>query len=1009
MGQATPETDLPEPSESAGAATDANSGAAPSGAVSSGAAGPSVPPASSAPSAAPAPSAEFEQKTTDSLTIASPLMLPEGAVIAGYRVEERLGGGVLSSVYRAAELATGRLVAVKVLTPGADEVATSRFRQEARMAATLDHPHIVHTLQVGQTGETGGTGGPSGGNGSVGIAYIVMELVQGESLGDLLERFRQLSVIDTCNVLEPIARALAYAHAQGIVHRDVKPSNILLRPVADGEEGGVRLSVLDRPVAPLLSDFGIARAIDSPELTSAGRTIGTPAFMAPEQCAGQQDIDGRADIYALGAVFYRCLVGRPPFVGTTTQILYAHVYSPLTIPDEVLVRLPLRVVDILRNALMKEPRQRYPSAEMMADDMALAAGRRILRVTPADMAGAFDSTETMDSLPVAAAPRSSTVLIPAAVRVTPQARPTPLSQPRVPRAPGPPAARPPRRSGPWFALPLALGMALLVAVAGYVALRALAPAFDPTGPAPAATSASALETAQATADGVAVQATLERSTPAPTATPAFGPAPPVSFIVAQSAWGDAQYFHGDRDWRGTLDQLTMLLRTDSDFNARLGRQGEGTGALIRELFLEAGDDAPFWRRFDPLIDRQTLEQTAFDAFVGLAAEASAAGKPEEAAAHLRNALALRPGSAALNDLLRRTETYTAAAAGERQQAQAALAASHRDYAVNLFADERVCDAAEQLAAADALLPNAANGELLEQARTLCDEAQAAGEVDPAQLSGSLLYSTVHEGHDRIFSAAMAPGGSPSLVIEDGAQPAFFAGQDGARLAFYSTVRGSEGLVGFDLYRGLGPAERSRDYPGHTEDSRYAPPSWSPTGDRLVFASERAGDRRSRLFLIAADARSEAVELGFGKDPAWRPRQEMIAYSGADRTGNRPGLWLMTSAGNEVQRLTDRQGDSRPVWTPDGSALIFMSEERSGNWDLYRLDVEEDAVAQLTDDPGQDMLPAVSPDGSYVVFLSDREGSWSFWVMSSQGGEAQRLAQPLGSLPQWTEHALQWIP
>jgi serine/threonine protein kinase len=149
----------------------------------------------------------------------------------------------------------------------------------------------------------------------------------------------------------------------------VKPSNILLKRAAPDAEHSVIVGSLPFPVIPLLSDFGIARVMDAPELTNAGRTIGTPAFMAPEQCAGSAEIDGRADVYALGAVLYRCLVGRPPYSGTTTQILHAHVYDPLLIPDDVAAALPPQAVRVMARAMMKEPSQRYERVDLMAREL----------------------------------------------------------------------------------------------------------------------------------------------------------------------------------------------------------------------------------------------------------------------------------------------------------------------------------------------------------------------------------------------------------------------------------------------------------------------------------------------------------------------------------------------------------------------------------------------------------------------------------------------------------------
>ncbi|MFM7582838.1 MAG: serine/threonine-protein kinase, partial [Caldilinea sp.] len=265
-----------------------------------------------------------------------------GRQIGRYLVGQQLGSGGVAAVYRAYDQVEGQTVALKLLLPGADEKSYIRLRNEAMTAGSLRHPHLVRILQIGTAAQGE-------------VAYIAMELVEGASLAELLHQRGRLRPAESANLLEPIARALAAAHAQGIVHRDVKPSNLLLRTVSPGAAHSVQIETLDHPVVPLLTDFGIARALDAPELTSVGRTVGTPAYMAPEQCTRSREIDGRADLYALGAVLYRCLAGRPPFVGATPQVLHAHVYEPVTIEEEVYRQLSPLLVEVLQRSLAKLP------------------------------------------------------------------------------------------------------------------------------------------------------------------------------------------------------------------------------------------------------------------------------------------------------------------------------------------------------------------------------------------------------------------------------------------------------------------------------------------------------------------------------------------------------------------------------------------------------------------------------------------------------------------------------
>ena len=915
-----------------------------------------------------------------------------GARIAHYTLGERLGGGAMASVYRAVDDESGEEVALKLLLPGADAVMRERFRREARTASVLDHRHIVPTLEVGQAPAEG-------------VAYIAMELVEGCSLNELLERHGRLSPDDACLVLAPIAEALAFAHARGIVHRDVKPSNILLQTVTEDVPGAVRLRVLEQPVAPLLSDFGIARALDAPDLTSAGRTIGTPAFMAPEQCAGSNEIDGRADIYALGAVLYRCLVGRAPFTGSTTQILHAHVYDPLMIPDEAVQRLPESVINILARAMMKEPALRYQDVRELGRILRTAAASY---AAPEEAAGPVDdATRTMASLPVTAPSHSTTsrILVPAPPPRTPP-RPAIAPQPSrttvVPRGVAPAAGvsgsttRTPaaasrasgrgreQRFGLWI-LGGALGVLLVLLGATLVSSTLAGVGLPGFGAEPTAVTVDVADdpaepVQTAAGQGQPVSVAAETSAPLPTPVRAetvaptpSGPTPTATVelppaVPLASAWEDAQAFYLEQDWESALDWLIMVRRVDDEF------------------------------------EQARVESMMVVSYAGLATEASLRGQYARAVELWERALELEPEN---RDLLALYEATAAMAEGdqaERASTREVLQEAHANYAESLYLANEPCAAAEQINAAVRFLRTRAVLDRQAALVTACEDLLLAAE--PVTLSGSIIYSAQEGDTYRILRRGVAPDAPSTLLVDNAAQPAL--SPNGRVIAFYSVRSDYQGLAGLDLAAMSDPNARSLRYTEYAEDARDAPPSWSPQSDRLAFTSTSFGDGRYRIYVTGANDDLRVETLGYGKDPAWHPWQDMLVFNGTDETGNQPGLWLMRPDGSGRSRLTDNGNDIRPVWTPDGSAVVFMSSGRDGNWEVYRVNVTDLSVVRLTSDPHQDGLPAVSPDGRYVAFMSDRDGYWRLYYVPIEGGEAQLLGDISGQLPRWLEHSVQWV-
>jgi serine/threonine protein kinase len=281
-----------------------------------------------------------------------------GTELAGYRIEALIGRGASGGVYLAEHVRLGRKVALKILSPelAADDVFRQRFIRESRLAAELDHPGIVTVYDAGEQD---------------GIPYLSMRLVEGTDLATVLEGGR-LDPDRAVRLLTQVAEALDTAHARGLVHRDVKPANILLAP-APGS-----------PERAFLSDFGIAKRTGAlRELTRTGYFVGTVDYVAPEQIRGEE-VDGRADEYSLACVLHHCLTGEPPFVRpSAVAVIYAHLNDEPPLPTALRPDLPAGLDAVLERGLAKYPDARFPSCTALAVTAGSALhGRRSTIATP---------------------------------------------------------------------------------------------------------------------------------------------------------------------------------------------------------------------------------------------------------------------------------------------------------------------------------------------------------------------------------------------------------------------------------------------------------------------------------------------------------------------------------------------------------------------------------------------------------------------------------------------------
>ncbi|HEV3079875.1 MAG TPA: serine/threonine-protein kinase [Gemmataceae bacterium] len=263
--------------------------------------------------------------------------------IPGYELIEKLGNGSMGTVYKARQLSMNRMVAVKMLHPrlAAKQELLQRLEREAHLAGKLSHNNLVQAIDFGTAGS---------------LHYFVMEYIEGTTIKDALEKGKIYSEAEALDIVLQVAQALQHANRRGLIHRDVKPANIILTP-----DGAVKLA-----------DLGMARETTDEELARAekGMTIGTPYYISTEQIHGHEDIDARADIYSLGATLYHMVTGQPPFPGSKIDdVLDAHLKQELTPPDHLNVALSSGLGEVVEVMMAKDRRQRYKSMDDVIIDL----------------------------------------------------------------------------------------------------------------------------------------------------------------------------------------------------------------------------------------------------------------------------------------------------------------------------------------------------------------------------------------------------------------------------------------------------------------------------------------------------------------------------------------------------------------------------------------------------------------------------------------------------------------
>jgi eukaryotic-like serine/threonine-protein kinase len=359
-------------------------------------------------------------------------------LIEKYRIDERLSAGGMGTVYRGTHVLMDKTVAIKVLRPAlaADEKIVARFSREARAASRISHPHALTVTDFGEAEN--------------GVVFLVMEYLDGKTLKEIIRQDGPMPLPRAVEIIRQVGGALEAAHAEGVVHRDLKSDNIML------------LSSTSTDYAKVL-DFGIAKIKEqegeyNPGLTAPDLVIGTPQYMSPEQCSQSPDIDARSDLYSLGIILYEMLVGHVPFTGESpTAIMLKHLQEPA--PSVLAERndLPPAIGRVVARALEKRPEDRYQTADELIEDFTIAAG-----MEPPATSGSFNRVAHLPTEGVAAEnDDEATVVRP---RVTRQIEP-PVPPPVVPSYTRPTPPLPEPGFNPWKVLvPSLIGLLVIFAV-----------------------------------------------------------------------------------------------------------------------------------------------------------------------------------------------------------------------------------------------------------------------------------------------------------------------------------------------------------------------------------------------------------------------------------------------------------------------------------------------------------------------------------------------------------------
>ncbi len=886
-----------------------------------------------------------------------------GGTIGNYRIESPLGVGGMGRVYRAVHIHINRVAAIKVLHEqiAVDPAFQARFLREAQAVAALHHPNIVDILDF---------------NEDKGVFYLVMEYVPDGSLRSLLkdhaEQQRRLPLTVGLDLVRQAAEALDYAHRSGMVHRDIKPDNLLLKHDPSTGKDIVKVA-----------DFGLARLGDSTVLTVEGQAMGTPAYMSPEQCQGI-DLDGRCDIYSLGIVLFEVSTGSVPFVmKSLTDAIYKHVYVAPPSPRDVRPNLPEALSNVILRCLEKNPDDRFATAGELA-----AALNQILRDNVKDLQLASTLLEPppaeqlrimLDSGEVPLIPGQSSALTvtlvnyssaPVQARISVDGIPDEwISTPSrlVQIAPGAEVSGPLRVQIPTDAVvdpgeyPVVVRAAVsdnpVVHAEATTRLRvhSSAPSIPIAAVPSAVPSSSGGGFPPLTGDGAA-------STDMPSWLPGVAI---VVFLLAIAGIGYAflrSDDSGDDDTAGlvagTSTETFQAVSTDT-VSAQTGTNTETSSGLPTADATETSVTAETATTITIVIEP---DATATETIPAAATPTTVVEVTPEPPPF--DSVIMFSTGRNFDDPAGSLDIYVMNPDGSDQHAL--ISEPDDDWLSAMSPDlSRVAWVSRQHGNHQIYIANSDGSEVRRLTTSGGDDLHPLWSPN----GRDILFIRNEDGDDELV-VVNADDGSIRRLTNNNAYDGFAAwSPDGSRIVWSSGVNGNIEIFGMDMTNQPLTPRRLTDRPENDFN-----PVWSPDGTQIAFVSNLLGD--NDIFLL-----------------------QLNGLGSIDRTGatSNVGPALLQVSGSEAAALTSDSSDEfAPAWSPDGARIAFARKTVSAaDVVIINVDGTGEAIIASNASPNDPDI-TWSPDSNQVAYLSEEAGNYDIWVAAIDGSATVRLTDAPGN-------------